>query len=379
MSEKVFPLATRVIQTREELQALAPSWHELFQNSRVSYPFVSFHWVMNWWDTFSCRGWQRRDRLHIIGFYEQEKLVGIAPMILSVFLPWLFPGIRFLRPIGSDRNLTEIKGFLCLPGYEEQLTDLLKGYFERNSSSWDFCQWPDIRSKQVESLTQSLGQECMIENFLITLPTSWEEFRLSRKRNVREAIRKCINKPQSEGVNFIYQRLENRQDILNYLPEFYRLHALRGAMDKGPTHPDYFAEQTHRQLIESMLVSDSSEFKLCLFMLKHGEKIIAIRLGYEMNQVLCLYYSGFDPEYGTYSAVTRLLVETMQDSINRNLKSINLSTGRDLSKTRWSPEEHSYYRPFMVGNRWRSRMFSKLLLKYLASRYKPQVAAATAE
>jgi len=150
-------------------------------------------------------------------------------------------------------------------------------------------------------------------------------------------------------------------------------------MEKGPVHPDYFTEQTHRQLIASMLLADSAEFKLCLFILRHGEKVIAMRLGFEMNQSLCLYYSGFDPEYGAYSAVTRLLVEIMQGSINRNLKSINLSTGRDLSKTRWSPEEHSYYRPFMVSNRWRSQMLYRLLQKYRSSREKPQLAAATAE
>jgi hypothetical protein len=55
-----------------------------------------------------------------------------------------------------------------------------------------------------------------------------------------------------------------------------------------------------------------------------------------------LYYSGFDPTYRRYSVMTRVLAESIKYAIAEGINSINLSTGIDVSKTRWSPQATTY-------------------------------------
>jgi CelD/BcsL family acetyltransferase involved in cellulose biosynthesis len=68
-----------------------------------------------------------------------------------------------------------------------------------------------------------------------------------------------------------------------------------------------------------------------------------MRLGFQMGKTLYLYYSGWDAAYGRYSVMTTLLAETIKDAIARGLTSVNLSTGNDVSKTRWRPQEIRYH------------------------------------
>lgn len=341
-----------IARSLNDLQALSESWMALHEQSQTSHPFTSYHWTINWWKTFSQQNFARRDEFFVLSFRDGDTLVGVMPMFVTIYYPLLFGGLRYMRPIGSDANLTEIKGFLSLPGYEEKIAHAFEDFLNDCSREWDFCRWPDIRSHRAEILTEQLAQIDKVENFVIPLPKTWEEFRLSRKRNVREAIRKCMNKPSADGLEFSYERIASPVAIAAALPEFYRLHSLRGAMESGPTHPDYFVVPTHRSLIESIMHSPSREIEPALYVLKLGDKYIAMRLGFEMNGKIFGYYSGFDPAFAAYSVMTRLLVETMKDAIERGLTALNLSTGRDLSKTRWSPDEITYYRPRLMNSRW---------------------------
>jgi CelD/BcsL family acetyltransferase involved in cellulose biosynthesis len=71
--------------------------------------------------------------------------------------------------------------------------------------------------------------------------------------------------------------------------------------------------------------------------LRHAGRVIACRLAFERNRTLYLYYSGFEPEYAPYSVMTRTVAEGLRWAARRGVRSVNLSTGEDVSKTRWRP------------------------------------------
>jgi len=63
-----------------------------------------------------------------------------------------------------------------------------------------------------------------------------------------------------------------------------------------------------------------------------------------VGHTLYLYYSGFKPPWGRYSVATTIQAEAIKYAIACGLKSVDLSPGRVVSKTRWSPREVLYGR-----------------------------------
>jgi CelD/BcsL family acetyltransferase involved in cellulose biosynthesis len=80
-----------------------------------------------------------------------------------------------------------------------------------------------------------------------------------------------------------------------------------------------------------------------VFQLLIEGKVVATRIGFRSGRSLYLYYSGYDPELSRYSVMTTLLAETLKWAIERQLATVNLSFGNDVSKTRWRPESVSFH------------------------------------
>jgi CelD/BcsL family acetyltransferase involved in cellulose biosynthesis len=81
---------------------------------------------------------------------------------------------------------------------------------------------------------------------------------------------------------------------------------------------------------------------LRIFQIQHNDSVIATRIGFVRGDSLYLYYSGFDPTYHRYSVMTTVVAEAIKYAIANGFRTLNLSTGRDLSKTRWAPGEVVY-------------------------------------
>ena len=79
-----------------------------------------------------------------------------------------------------------------------------------------------------------------------------------------------------------------------------------------------------------------------VFSLKIAGQVVACRLGFQCGDSLYLYYSGFDPAWGKYSVMTTTVAEAVKYAIAAGLKTVNLSPGLDVSKTRWGPTELIY-------------------------------------
>ena len=50
-----------------------------------------------------------------------------------------------------------------------------------------------------------------------------------------------------------------------------------------------------------------------------------------------MYFSGYDLAWGRFSVMTTLVAEAIKWAIAERLRIFNLSTGNDVSKTRWRP------------------------------------------
>jgi CelD/BcsL family acetyltransferase involved in cellulose biosynthesis len=69
--------------------------------------------------------------------------------------------------------------------------------------------------------------------------------------------------------------------------------------------------------------------------------------------------------------MTTTVAEAIKHAIDKGLKTVNLSAGNDVSKTCWSPTEHTFRETVEVAPRLKSRMVQNARDKVYAMRQSP--------
>ncbi len=340
-------------------------WNGLFEKQSDSLPFQSLYWNEAWWEVFGRSSRLIANDAVVFVLSRHSEIIAFFPMIRVTLSVLGVALLRHVKPVGSDPNLTEVKMGIVREGCERDAYSALVGYFKHHGRRGELITLPAMPA-EVAGAGDALCIEHpgvpVIEGFIIPLADDWTAFHRRRKRNVKEAIRKCHNSLKRDGLNPDFICLSDSASIRDMLPEFYRLHAKRARKQGGVEHPDYFQSEKARSLID-LLTSDPAKSGIRMFALRDGDRVIAARLAFETPQRTYLYYSGYDLEYGKYSIMTKLVVEVLKRSIAHGQREVHLSFGRDVSKTRWSPREKAYKQYLMVRSSLRGRLITALYMK----------------
>jgi len=272
--------------------------------------------------------------------------------------------------LGADPAITEIRIPLIEPGYEHltahAVHDNLAGI--RN---WDWIHWTGMSSTFAEALTAAGGVlqwEPPVEDVILDLPSSWEEFRSRLKRNIRESLRHCYNSLKRDGHQFELQVIEDPAGIRAGLDRFLTLHRMRASLKHTVAHPDRFCGQVCRDFLYAVCERLAERGAVRLFALKIGSQVVAMRLGFVVGDSLYLYYSGFDPQWGRYSVMTTTIAEAIKYAIAHGLKMISLSRTNERSKSRWGPRQVAYASACEFNLRIRSRLACKAYLNVMSDK-----------
>ncbi len=131
--------------------------------------------------------------------------------------------------------------------------------------------------------------------------------------------------------------VEDANELPGALERFLRLHASRSRAETLSDHADYFSEAPARSLLHGLTNTPERLPGLRVLELRVGGELVAARVAFLLHDTLYLYFSGFDAKWARYSVMTTTVAETIKWAIQRRLRAVNLSTGTDVSKTRWGP------------------------------------------
>jgi CelD/BcsL family acetyltransferase involved in cellulose biosynthesis len=357
-----------IVSSLSHLQALSGLWTGLYAEAGCRLPFLQLSWIQNWWRVFGHSTYLTRNELMIMLVRDGSCVIGALPLYKTTYGFRLGLGLRYVRPIGSDPNITEVRTALMLPGRESATLGEIGRYFIETSGSWDLLNWSSfpmgLAPPPQPGLFTTVRQP-PVEMFLRHLPASWDDFVGPLTRNTKESIRRAHNALKRDGLEADFCVLEKADEILALLPRFLDLHGRRADLGGVASHPNVFGEDRHRDFLAWVIQAMSVEGMVRLFALRVRGEIVALRLGFVINDTLYLYYSGFDPAYAKYSVTTRLVVEAFKWAMRSGIATVNLSSGRDRSKTRWAPEVVSYQNYWQVAPRWRSRTAFAIIKRLL--------------
>ena len=324
---------------------LREEWTRLANAAGSSLPFAKWEWHDAWWREFR-RDWPHvRDSLCIRAFRTASgQLVGIAPMMLTRRPSTSSLAVRVLDFMGGD--LTELRGVLCDRAWEEDVHAALLAHVTERAGDWDWVNWGGLLagSPAEQVITAHQGVRVVEERhcYVLALPRSWEEFRATRTRNVKEAIRKCYNSLRRAGHASTFDVAARPDEVPRALDRFFALHRARAAQRTGERHADVFSTPAARRFLIDLCSRLAPGGGVRIFQLRVGAEIVASRIAFVIGDLLYFYFSGYDPRWARYSVMTTTFVEAIKYAIGAGFRSVNLSFGGDTSKTRWRPEQLTY-------------------------------------
>lgn len=357
-------MSLRVIALREpaELEALAAEWERLAASLELRTPFTLPLWNLLWWKHFHEARRLIRDELCAYALRDDYgRLVAVAPMMCTE-RPGFGPfRTRQLQFFGADPNITELRGLVCAEADEPRAyAALCRHLCSVEPRAWHWLQWPGLRSDPAaagaipDDLKVSVAG--VVSDYCLPLPADWAQFRSQLPRNIKESLRKCYNSLQRDGHVFEFRRITRPEDSDAAIARFLALHSARAAAALPVRHRNVFASERSRAFLAEFAGGMAARGQLQVFEIAIGGEIIASRLGFTLGRTLYLYYSGYDPAWSRYSIMTTVLAEALRWAIAEGYACANLSTGSDVSKTRWHPAELRFDTLLLRRHAWAARL-----------------------
>lgn len=338
-------LTVECLTSVEQVERLAPEWQELFQRVDDALPFVSYEWAVAWWTHLRRRSPLVRDELRVFAVRDGGELVAVAPMMLTQRPAVGVSLLRVLQTIGTDPNITELRGMLVSAAREGEVAGALASEVSR-LGGYDLVVWCGLR-RSADGAERLRAEATAwpskeISAFTLTMGPSWDEFRKSLPRNIRESLRKCYNSLARDGHEWSFRVLEGEAEVVAAVGRLVDLHGRRAAVTGTVRHRDCFETEEARRFLADVTARLARRGVARMFQLEVAGRVVAMRLGFVWRDRLYLYYSGYDPEWGKYSVMTTTVAEALKYATDSGITSVNLSTGADESKLRWRPSEVQY-------------------------------------
>ncbi|MEP7051391.1 MAG: GNAT family N-acetyltransferase [Pseudomonadota bacterium] len=359
-------LSVQRLTSPEALRSLADECTRLAAQMRPRLPFATPDWLTLWWRHYRENRLFVRDEFYVHAVRnEHGALVALAPLLVTerpAHGPLRCRNIAFF---GADKNVTELRGLVCAPEDEAAATAALLTRLFEHSHEWDWLVWDGVRkgSEAHAALSKHPNFEWRRENtdYVLPLPGSWDDFRASRSRNIKESLRKCYNSLKRAGHHFQFRVVERPSELPAALNQFFALHQRRASASQLVRHQDVFATPHSRKFLLDLAARSGATTELRVFQLQIAGNVVASRVGFLMGDELYLYFSGYEPDWGDFSVMTTTVAESIKWAIEHQVRLVNLSPGTDVSKTRWGATPITTCDGVLLSNTKRGKVAFDLL------------------
>jgi CelD/BcsL family acetyltransferase involved in cellulose biosynthesis len=317
------------IDSCSDLFALKDRWNDVLRRCD--------HSVFSTWEWLStcAKHFGNDKRLRILLAEENNKIIGIAPLMYSIYsaratMFGLRQGkIEFIGPPYSDYN-----DFIIADRREECLR-LFMDYLNDLPEKWDNIELTDVpqNSKCVTVLSKiSKNLRPVHRCSYIPLPKSYDTFLSNLSRNFRKDLRSNSSRLEKDfKVDFVdCSEIQSCNEGMN---QFFGLHQKRW---ESRGYHGAFCSQEFRSFHLDIARSFSEKGWLSLFLLKLSGEPAAASYGFKYSSKLYAYLSGFATRYSRYGIGNLLKAYTIRECIQEGLTEFDFMRGAEEYKDRWN-------------------------------------------
>jgi CelD/BcsL family acetyltransferase involved in cellulose biosynthesis len=326
-----------------EVCAFASEWGEFAANA--GNPFVHPDWLVPWAERFV----RPNERIWLLAARQHGRLIGVAPFYRRSWGSGLTHSMQLWGTSRNDR-FVELPQLLLDPEEPRKAARALVGGLIAESRAWDWAcvslqpeLWlnPDWLPKGGSMIVLM-----KMVRFSVVCPLDGVT-PLVLKRNVRESLRRGRNRLDRAYLGrWSIDRAANRADILHALPDLAALHYARSTIIGKEVHRNTLADKADVSFLSAALSASADRGGACIYRLLVDGHAIAALLVLRAAESSYFLLSGMSEQFWDYSPVTLLQGRAIDDAVKLGHRQVNLSTGPDRAKTRWS--EHIVASPEFV-------------------------------
>jgi CelD/BcsL family acetyltransferase involved in cellulose biosynthesis len=314
-------LSFEVINDSDWPALLENEWKELFINSKTATPFQSYEWLLSWWEAFG------RDRLpHVLVMREGRDLVGLMPLYKRKNRTHV---LASMGEVESDYLLP-----LTRDGYDTEFSNHMISHF-RELQGVDYIEMhalPETSSVLKCSAKMKIVQEDLC--YLITLPSSYEEYLAGLSSNFRHKPRRILKGPFLTGEARAYT-LDDPQETEKALDRLLELHERRWS-SKG--FPGAFYSEAIKQLHFSYVRRACISGQLRMNVLEIDGACVGLLYAMRHGDTYYYYQKGYDPDYTSHSPGVLLIGYSIKSAIEEGAKYFDFMRGDEPYKLNWKPQ-----------------------------------------
>ncbi len=288
-------------------------WEKLIENVDNS-PFISPFWQKLWWEHFG------EGDLYIAKIVDDKDIIGIAPLYLNGNVA------RFIG--GTD--LFDYQDLIFLKGYEELGVKAFLNHISK--LYWDKIELVSIPEDSLnldllKRFSEDYGFIFEDTNLETSpgeyLPGTWEEYISSLSKKNRHELRRKLKRIDSHGYKFYKS---SKLDILNSLPDFFRLHKL-SSDDKSE-----FMTLEREQFFTEIAIHHIEKNQMNLSFLEMSGIRVATSFCFDYGSATYLYNSGFDRNFSSFSVGLICNALVIQSSIQEGKNYFDFLRGDERYK-----------------------------------------------
>lgn len=323
--------------TREsDLRSLESEWRELLLKSTTDGLFMSWEFVITWWETFG-----RQCRPHILlARLENGELAGIAPFVTcreQGFPQGFFTKLCLMGDLGG--LAPELQDFIVLPGLEQAVG---QRFFEAICSddrlNWDLLTFSFIRPDSVIMRSLTVLNRTLLLRMrsepapFIRLPASWEAYEELLGGHFRREVRRKIKKLNTSHQIEVFEP-KTEAELTSAMDDLQRLNLARWGEDRKSFDSDAWI-RFHRTFALQCLRSGW----LSLQLLRIDGTTAAALYDFRYGNRLWKYQSGWLPEFHHLSPAIYLIANSIESSIRLGLSDVDFLAGGMEYKFDWATD-----------------------------------------
>jgi CelD/BcsL family acetyltransferase involved in cellulose biosynthesis len=330
-------ISVSIVTSLHEARGFSDEWGKFADEACGGNPFIHPDWMLPWAERFLRRG----ERICLIVVRQDGRLVGVAPFYRRSWGPGLAHSMQ-LWGTGRHSDLTELPGLLVDQSQPRAVTRALISALCIQSGSWDWAYIPlqDPLWFEPDWLPKGGSIIAMAGTVRASVARSiGEPAAAPVKRNVRESLRRARNRLNRDFPDrWTVHRATSREDVVSAMNDLFSLHAERSRMPEKEIHPNALRDEADASYLRAALTAGADSGSVCIYRLFVDGRAIAALLALRTADTSYLLLSGMSREAWDYSAVTLLQGLAMDDATELRHRRVNLATGPNTAKLRWSEE-----------------------------------------
>ena len=367
-------LKVKELRKSGDLQSIAEQWDHLLEQSLNPSHALSWCWISNWLDVYL-----ENSSILCLAVFDDEKLVGLAPLWVEKKRLYLLCGLRTLKFIGSEEVCGDHIDLIIHRKNSKAICAVIwEHLFGELRKEWDVWEYNNVASdSQVLQALRKLADadkrclELAIHGFLICpyidLPTTWETYLSSLSANQRRAL-KVSTEAMSQSGEVKLRFCDNADDLPAFMNTHIDLHK-KSWHDRGQAGS--FETESFRKFHRQYAVDLLSTQQLFLCNLELDDKPVGSLYGFVHNRVIYYYLLGVDRAAVPKASIGRVLLgKCIEEAIGRGYHRFDFLRGFEDYKYDWTDLER---RELLVTFCNRSLGAVIFLLQQFVSRYSRQV------